>query len=335
MTLSNAQHTQLMQIYERRQQENREGLRRRRQRVYQAIPAIKCIDEQIADLSIQKAKRLLDGDQNALSSLHEEISHRLNKKMELLEEYKFPINYLQEDYHCNLCKDRGYVKGIPCSCFLKEKIALLYNLSSLKEVVKYENFSTFSLQYYSPNLIDSISGRSARESAQIALSTCQQFVHNFSTTKDNLLLFGTTGTGKTFLTHCIAKELMDASYSVLYCSASQLFDRIARSTFRDKEDLAEEDPLYHCDLLIIDDLGTEFSNAFTNSAFFQCLNQRNLEKKSTIISTNLSLSDIKELYSERIFSRISSQYTLLRLTGDDIRIQKKLLNSGGKQHASS
>ena len=124
---------------------------------------------------------------------------------------------------------------------------------------------------------------------------------------------------------------MDHSYSVIYFSASSLFDFLAKNTFGKREDI-DEDALSHicnCDLLIIDDLGTELANSFTVSQLFVILNERILQKKATIISTNLSLEDIKAIYSERIFSRISSNYSMLRLTGDDIRIQKKLLNLGG------
>ena len=118
---------------------------------------------------------------------------------------------------------------------------------------------------------------------------------------------------------------------MIYFSATQLFDYFAKNTFSRKEDQDEDalEHIYDCDLLIIDDLGTELSNSFTMSQLFVCLNERILRKKSTIISTNLALEDIKSIYSERIFSRISSNYSMLRLTGDDIRIQKKLLNLGG------
>ena len=159
---------------------------------------------------------------------------------------------------------------------------------------------------------------------------------NFRTEFSNILLYGDTGVGKTFLSHCIAKELIESSYSVIYFSASMLFDLLAKETFSKKED-AEADThthIYDCDLLIIDDLGSELSNAFTTSQLFTVLNERILRENSTIISTNLALEDIKAIYSERIFSRISSSYTMLRLTGDDIRIQKKLLNLGGTNDAT-
>ena len=162
---------------------------------------------------------------------------------------------------------------------------------------------------------------------EIALKSCHEFVDTFGEEFRNLLLYGDTGVGKTFLSHCIAKELLEHSFSVIYFTAAQLFDIFARSTFRREEEAGVDcQHIYSCDLLIIDDLGTEMSNSFTNSQLFICLNERILRKKPTLISTNLSLEDLKNIYSERIFSRITSSYTVLRLTGDDIRIQKKLMN---------
>ena len=160
---------------------------------------------------------------------------------------------------------------------------------------------------------------------------------NFSSEFHNLLLYGDTGVGKTFLSHCIAKELIDASYSVIYFSAVQLFEHFAENTFGGKREERSDGlaPIYECDLLIIDDLGTELTNTFTASQLFACINERILRRKATIISTNLALDDIKSIYSERIFSRLSSSYTMLRLTGDDIRIQKKLLNLGGTKDVTS
>ena len=136
--------------------------------------------------------------------------------------------------------------------------------------------------------------------------------------------------GKTFLSHCIARDLIDSSHSVIYFSAYDLFDLLAQNTFTRSEDSAElNEHIFDCDLLIIDDLGTELTNSFVTSQLFLCINERLLREKSTLISTNLSLKQFKETYSERVFSRISSNYTMVKLIGNDIRIQKKL--KGGNQ----
>ena len=134
------------------------------------------------------------------------------------------------------------------------------------------------------------------------------------------------GTGKTMLSVCVAKALLEAGRSVLYFSASSLFDRLADSTFgsSSRDDLREfTSDLYGCDLLIIDDLGTEFTNAFVASQLFTCISERDLNRKPTIISTNLSLRELQARYSDRVFSRITSSYEICKLTGRDIRLQKR------------
>lgn len=337
MALNNAQHSQLMQIYEQRQLENRQRLQKRFEEVYAAIPTFRALEDAIASSNVEKARLLLDGDASALDSLKETLADLLAQKQTLLSNAGFPAHYLEPDFFCDSCKDTGYIGTTPCHCLKKETVRLLYTQSNLQDFLERENFSTFSLGFYSPNLVDPLTGRSAREAAVTALQTCQDFVRDFSDTFQNLLLYGSTGTGKTFLSHCIAKEVMESSHSVVYLTSTELFDLLADHTFRqgEKETSSAYDQIYDCDLLIIDDLGTEFTNSFTASQLFICLNERILRRRSTVISTNLALGDIKETYSERTFSRISSHYTILRLTGDDIRIQKKLLQSGGTNHATS
>ena len=153
-----------------------------------------------------------------------------------------------------------------------------------------------------------------------------EFVADFDhpDTFSNLYLYGDTGIGKTFLSNCVAKELLDRGHSVIYFTAFQLFDILSKGVFEKDEDaLAAHQNIFTCDLLIIDDLGTELSNSFTTSQLFLCLNERILRKKSTIISTNLGMNQIADIYSERVLSRISSNYTLLKLFGADIRILKR------------
>jgi len=336
MALTNSQYDQMMRAYEQRQLDNEYQLRMRFQKAYSLIPELKEADHAISSLSVKKARQLLEGDRGALSSLKEELDSLILKKRRLLENSGLPPDYLELCYTCPDCKDTGYIGDKKCHCFKKAEVELLYEQSNLKEILKEENFSTFSLDYYSPSHIDPLTGRSALESVQTALKVCHSFADTFSRKFENILLYGDTGVGKTFLTHCIAKELIDTAFSVVYFTAAQLFDIFAENTFGKRDGQASDiqEHIYGCDLLIIDDLGTELPNSFTVSQLFICLNERILRQKATIISTNLALEDIQSIYSERTFSRISSNYTILRLTGDDIRIQKKLLNLGGTNDAT-
>ena len=304
MALSNSQYDQLMRDYEQLQLDNEHELRLRFDEVYAKIPKLRTIDDTISSLSVEKAKRLLEGDEDALSSFHEKLLTLTGEKQKLLTSHGFPSDYLEKHYHCPDCQDTGYIGTRKCHCMKKAIIELLYNDSNLKGILEQENFHTFSLDYYSKSHIDPLTGRSARDAIETALRVCHHFIDTFSSEFHNILLYGDTGVGKTFLTHCIAKELMDHSYSVIYFSAAGLFDFLAKNTFG-KRDEIDEDALSHicsCDLLIIDDLGTELANSFTVSQLFVILNERILRKEATIISTNLSLEDIKAIYLESAIS---------------------------------
>lgn len=328
MALTNSQYDRIMHTYEQHRLENEYRQRKRYRQICTQIPQFRELDDEISALSLQQARRLLEGDGSALDTLKEKIHRLSQKKLALLRENGYPSDYLVLQYTCPDCRDTGYIEDRKCHCFKKAVINLLYSQSNLKEILDKENFDTCSLEYYSSNHIDSLTGRSSLEAMQIALKSCHDFVDTFGSEFHNLLLYGDTGVGKTFLTHCVARELLEESYSVIYFTAAQLFDIFAQNTFHHSEDAeVDYEHIYGCDLLIIDDLGTEMNNSFTNSQLFICLNERILRRKATMISTNLSLEDLKNIYSERVFSRITSVYTVLRLTGDDIRIQKKLMKS--------
>ena len=173
-----------------------------------------------------------------------------------------------------------------------------------------DNFSTLSYDYYEGADLEAF-----KNAVQISMN----MVQNFSSEKTNLLFYGTVGCGKSFLSGCIAKALMDQGISVVYFSATQLFDILYQNTLYN----ALED-LYNYDLVIVDDLGAEMTNSFVTTALFSFLNERILREKATIISTNLNLSELKERYSDRIASRIVQNFKLCKLSGPDIRILKRL-----------
>lgn len=328
MALTNSQYDKIMRDYERKQFVSRDQLQLRYDDVYRAIPELSNFDATIASLSLDKAKLLLmNDDPNALQDLKDEISNLIQQRNHILAVHDFSPDYLNPAYSCSDCHDTGYINGQKCHCFKKQIIELLYLQSNLKEMLEKENFNTFNLSLYSSRFIDPKTGRSSLETMQNTLDTCLRFVDTFDDKQENLFLYGDTGVGKTFLSHCIAKELIDRSYSVIYFSAFSLFDTLAKSKFN-KEINAQNmnEFIFNCDLLIIDDLGTELINTFITSEFFYCINERLIQNKSTIISTNLSLESLRDMYSERTFSRITSNYTMLKLTGEDIRLKKKLLN---------
>lgn len=332
MPLTNSQYNSLMRVYEQKQVKSRDILNMHYETALKKLPKLKEIDDSISRCSIEQAKKLLNGDEQALSDLKQTLHDLVEQKKVLLSEAGFSADYLEPQYDCPDCKDTGYIDGKKCHCFLKATIDLFYTQSNLTGILETENFDHFSFQYYSDNYIDRLSGQTSKELARRAYQTCQNFIRDFDTSHDNLLLFGTTGIGKTFLTHCIAREIMQSIHSVLYLTASELFDALlANALNRTDENQSLYEQILSCDLLIIDDLGTERNTDFVVSQLFVCLNDRILNNKSTIISTNLTLAEIKSNYTERTFSRISNHFRILRLAGDDIRIQKKLM-SREEQH---
>ena len=315
-----------MRIYEQRQIDDEHRLRDHYQKAYSMIPALKELDQSISSLSVEKARRLLDGDSTALSSLKEDLHQLIQRKKSLLEDHGLSEDYLELSYTCPDCKDTGYIGNKKCHCFRKAIIRLLYEQSNIKELPYDAGFKNFRLDFYSSSYYDKKTGRSARVIMEDTLKICHQFIDTFGAEFRNLFFYGDVGVGKTFLSTCIARELMEREFSVLYFSAPQLFNSLARTAFNKKDIDAGNmnEYIFNCDLLIIDDLGSEYTNAFIASQFFTCINERLLHRKSTIISTNLSLETLADLYTERSFSRITSSYTLLKIIGDDIRIKKKL-----------
>lgn len=328
MALTNKQYDTLMREYEKRKLRARHLQKQKKAVIYEAIPELTMIDETIAGYSVRQARLLLDTDSSAaadeLKTLKINCEELRAKRISLLAAKGYRLSDLEPAYTCPDCKDTGYIGRKRCHCFVQASLDLIYAQSNLSSILLDENFSHFREDYYSDSLIEPASGMSARALIHQAYEVSRSFVKNFDASPMNLLFYGPTGVGKTFLSNCIAKELLDSGHSVIYFSAAQLFDLLEKCKFnRLPESMDYQHDLYTCELLIIDDLGTELSNSFTVSQLFQCLNERILRKKSTIISTNLGIDQLFDLYSERIFSRIASSYTLLKLHGDDIRLKKK------------
>lgn len=319
MPLTNKQYDAIMREYDRRQYRNYRQLCRRQDEIYQKIPRIREIDESISSCSLRQAEKMFDEDPNALSDLREQLASFRREKELLLKEAGYPADYLEMHYTCNDCQDTGYIGCKKCHCFQKEEIRLLYSSSRLEHILDEENFRTLSYDVYDQE-------QKAAMPAIIRLS--QDFVLNFDQECKNLLFYGPVGTGKTFLSNCIARELLDSGHSVIYFTAFQFFEHFSTVSSSETGDFIQRhEALLDSDLLILDDIGTEMANTFTVSKLFQVLNERALRRKSTIISTNLSPKDFRDIYSERVFSRITSSYTLVKFTGSDIRIRKKISRS--------
>lgn len=328
MALNKNQYDEIFRSYTQKQLDKKRELDIRIDEVYDKIPRIVEINDYIASLSVSHAKKLLSGETSNLKDYKEEFIKLQKEKDFLLQTNGYNKEYIQIIYYCNDCKDTGYINGEKCHCFKQEIVNILYNQSNIKDILKRENFEAFSFNYYSNKEVNNITGNTPLVNIKKVVETCKNFIKNFSNSYENLFFYGESGVGKTFICNCIAKELIEQSYSVIYISAIKLFDILAQVTFRHNNDTNNTHYIMNhiltCDLLIIDDLGTELVNSFTNSGLFNCINERYLNKKPIIISTNLSIQELQKSYSERTFSRITSNYTLLKIYGDDIRVKKKL-----------
>lgn len=321
MALKNEQYNLIMNEYNSRRFARTAEINKRTEDVYLAIPAYRDADNEIRRYAISEVARRLEGSKPTpvKSSPIHAISER---KRSLLVENGFSADYLDVPYTCPDCRDTGYVNGVHCHCFNQLANELIFNNHTVYS--RNSTLDDFSLDYYSKDFIDKKTNNSSYDLAKRALEKSFNFINSFNSAFDNILLYGKPGTGKTHLSNCIGNELRIKGTSVIYLSSFELFsimkkEAFSRSIYPDNEYLR----LFSTDLLIIDDLGCEFSNSMTNSQLFELLNERILRKKSTLISTNLDLAGIAEMYSERLFSRIMEFYTLLPLIGDDIRIIRK------------
>lgn len=326
MALTNSQYDAIMHKYSLKQSLSTRLLEKRTAQIHSSIPEYKELLDKISTLSTEAVKLSLSGDATAITRLRSNISQYEIQLEDLLVSHGYSRDYLMPSFECNSCKDTGYIGNNKCRCFNQAIINLLYQQSNLEAILSAENFDTFSLDYYDDSRIDSVTGLTPRQNALKALSICKQYVQDFPA-GENILFYGDTGVGKTFFSNCIAKALLDNANSVLYMSAVDLFQCLSYDKETDNNlgiDIpSAESQIFSCDLLIIDDLGTELINSFTNSRLFYCLNYRLQNNLSTIISTNFALQELMEIYSERIFSRISSSFKLIKLFGDDIRLLKK------------
>ncbi len=316
MPISQAQYDEIMREFERRREQSRHMAQENKQKVRQTIPEYRKIENEITDLAVKRAMCSLEKDEEAaekIKALMEDLTGRLS---ELLRQHGFPDDFLEEKHICSDCNDTGYVDGRKCHCLRQAILHYTYSQSNIDEVLQRENFDTLSYEYYTD---------SERVKMEEVIRQCRQFADDFGKNYENIMLYGQVGCGKTFLTNCMTKAILDRGYSVIYFTSVRLFDTLSQELFSyDNEGSARIlKDIYTCDLLIIDDLGTEYPNGFVATRLFDILNERDQRRKPVIISTNLSFGDLSERYSERSFSRIFGNYRVIHPDAGDIRIKKR------------
>jgi DNA replication protein DnaC len=295
----------------------------RMDRIYEEVPRIKEIDAMIYSAGFENMQNILKNPEKS-NEYNKELKEKYKvlkaEKKKLIEENNIPSDYEEYKYQCSDCNDTGYTDdGKKCKCFIQKLINVAYSKSNLGDVLEKQNFETFSFKYYSQEKKNN--EISPHDNMVKIYNKCKKFCDNFDNEEKSLFFFGTTGLGKTFLSSCIAKELIDNGKIVIYTRATKLFNIYEDYKFGRNNDKTIIDNLYSADLLIIDDLGTEVQNKNNSAFLFDLLCDRLAENKKMIISTNLNISEISKIYSSRFASRIYECFELCRFYGEDIRIQ--------------
>ena len=321
----------VLRQYEQIRTKKEHELKKRKNDIYTACPRLEEIEREISLTGVRIGRMVLqkpEDSQLLLLKLQQSISELKQEKKLLLNKMGFSEKALQIEYVCKDCKDTGYINHMPCNCMKQKLIDLAYDQSNIREIVKCENFDTFDIRYYS-EIHNEEEGISPLENIKRIVNTCMDFCQYFDSTFQNLLLYGETGLGKTFLCNCIAKELLDKGNTVLYIPAGQLFRMIEKQRFRKEDDETQQDTmedLLSVDLLIIDDLGTEKITDTKITELFTIINTRLLNQNhkitKTIISTNLNITELFNTYTTRIGSRLTGYYKFYRLFGEDLRFKK-------------
>lgn len=305
----------------------------RKKEISNLFPELKDIDNKISSLSISMSKSIINASSNkTLDEFETELQDLKSMKIKILNKNNISVNDLEPNFECNICKDTGFTiqngSSIMCNCLKQKLIDLAYLQSNISNAIT-DTFENFNLSLYSNEENKELYGTSIspRKNMDFIKNLSLNFIKNFDNPKSkNLLFTGNTGLGKTFLSNCIANQLIKDGKTVLYQTSPLLFDMLIDYKFG-KDNVSQEayQNIFNVDLLVIDDLGTESLNSLKHSEIFTILNTRLLNQNKitkTIISTNLSLNELYKLYDERILSRIVGGYDICKFFGEDIRLKK-------------
>lgn len=314
------------QLNERRSSAHRLA-RTHRAEVTQRCPRAIEIEREIAQAGLQAARIIAAGGTNSRQKIEELAKKNRAQQKEFSEEMQragFPTDYMEPQFQCAACQDEGYVDGVMCECMkllLREES---YHRLNQLTPMKLCDFSNFDLTYYA-NEADEKTHIVPRKRMADIFRFCSEYAAQFSMGSPSLLMIGATGLGKTHLSLAIARSAIDRGFGVIYGSAQNFMLQLEKEHFgRATVDTDIERSLLGCDLLILDDLGTEFITPFVSSTIYNLINTRLMSGKPTIISTNLSIAELEDKYSQRVVSRIIGGYRVLAFIGRDVRQLKRM-----------
>lgn len=328
--------------YDRRRKKAIDELEERKIDLYYRVPRLEEIDEEISRAGFKYNKMLLMGllsSDNAEETLASTIDGLKEERLKLLAKNGYSMDYLNPAFGCNKCSDTGIIVSpsgdTVCTCYKQQLIDYIYDKSNLS-IINNEGFKSFLADYYSDVPSEEKYGikKSPRRQILGVLDNCKRFVEKFESPETkNLLFSGRTGVGKTFMAGCIAIELMNLGYTVLYQTAPSLFNTIYEYRYKSNNDDGYDNSVYRsimeANLLIIDDLGTESPSGMRYAELLNILDTRFSNNRrnpcKTIVATNIDLKKLFEYYDERVVSRITGSFDIFKFAGDDIR---GLKNSG-------
>ncbi len=288
----------------------------KKKEVHLKIPRLEAIDREIFLLGPKAIMLAVSKDLTKSKALQDKIKTLAAERIQILNEANIDFDYFSPKWDCSKCEDRGYIDGVKCSCLRAKLINMRYQNSNISALLSYQNFNTFDLNLYSDF---EQNDKSPRYYASLNYKFAKNFCEHFSKAYENIFISGMPGTGKTFLCSCIAKDVLDKGFSVIYMTSYNLITEYNKIKF-DKIDKSLDDYV-NCDLLIIDDLGSENRSDYNNSIIFQIINDRINRKKPIVISSNFSIKEIQNQYKGRIASRLSSKdFAKLKFIGKDLRI---------------
>ncbi len=323
MAYNQTNYTRIQEEYKTKYLRAREAADLRRAEVQAAIPAIVELDRelQLTGLSLMN-DAMRGGDvEGKIAAVRKHNTELRMRRRALLAAHGYPTDYTDVRYECELCNDSGYVDCRMCTCMKRKLIEAAYEASGMGHLLQEQAFENFSLKYYESD------PAAHRRMAQI-FAKMKQYATEFDPrTAGNLVLFGGTGLGKTHLSSAVARVVIEAGYDVFYVSAISLLSDFEMRRFGNSaggETGMDTERYFNCDLLIVDDLGTEVSNQFSTSVLYNIINTRILRRRATIINTNLTQEEFRKRYWDRITSRVLGEYTVLPFLGTDVRAQKRM-----------
>ena len=296
-----------------------EAAKMRRAEVQLAVPEIAKIDRELSMTGLEIMEAVMKDDANMLESAKAKNLSLVEKKRDLLAAAGYPRDYTEIKYECDICGDTGAIDNKMCSCMRKKLIEAGIESSGMRDLLETQSFENFSLEYYkqSPDIF--------KRMGMVYKLLCN-YADSFDTkSSGNIAMFGGTGLGKTHLSSAVARRVIERGYDVYYVGAQGMISDFEYNRFGNGSVAYSDGELEkytECDLLIIDDLGTEVANQFTTSCLYNVINTRLNKKKQTIISTNLSQDEFRKRYWDRITSRVFGEYVILPFVGTDIRSQK-------------